>query len=302
MAKMFDTLTEDIYHVLDQNEEHTLGDVESVASSLATQLTSATEIRTKGREVGKLWASDLGKPCMRQHWYNFNAPEDGEKLGGHTMFKFLYGNVLEDVVLWLAKEAGHDVVCEQERIESTISDWTVSGRIDAIIDGVLCDVKTTSSYGFQRYKEGITDANDSFGYLWQVGFYTHFNEIEPAPKSSGFVWIDKQNGHVATTVCTDQMPSEEDIIERVETIAESVSRDNDRDVIRGYSPEPYGKSGNMALPISCSYCPFKQRCYADANGGRGLRAFAYNHKPVWFTEVVREPKVPEITDYASIQS
>ena len=301
MTKTFDTLTEDIYHVLDQNEEHTLSDVESVASSLATQLRGATETRTKGREVGKLWASDLGKPCMRQHWYNFNAPEDGEKLGGHTMFKFLYGNVLEDVVLWLAKESGHHVVCEQERIESTIHDWTVSGRIDAIIDGVLCDVKTTSSYGFQRYKEGITNANDSFGYLWQVGFYKHFNTWEPSPSQTGFVWIDKQNGHVAANVCDSEIPSKEDIIARVQDISNAVLG-QEADQPRAYSPEPYGKSGNMALPTSCSYCPFKQRCYADSNGRKGLRAFAYNHKPVWFTEVVREPKVPEITDHASIQS
>jgi len=293
--KNFDTLTEDIYHVLDQDKKHIgSSSTEDVASCVADHLSRATEVRNKPREHGKLWASDLGKPCMRQHWYNFNQPECGEKLGGHTMFKFLYGNILEEVVLHYATEAGHNVSNQQGRIEACVEDWQISGRIDAVIDGVLCDVKTTSSYGFQRYKEGITDVNDSFGYLWQVGFYKHFNEIEPNPVSTGFVWIDKQNGHIATTRCDDELPSKEDIIERVESISSAVAESTDRGVPRGYLVEPYGKSGNMALPLACSYCPFKRQCYRDANGGKGLRVFAYNHKPVWFTEVVREPKVPEM--------
>ena len=292
----FNTLPEDIYHVLDQDEAHiSASHPTGVAETIASHLTKATEVRNKPREVGKLWASDLGKPCMRQHWYNFNKPEGGEKLGGHTMFKFLYGNILEEVVLHYANEAGHGVSHSQQRIETSIHDWTVSGRIDAVIDGVLCDVKTTSSYGFTRYKEGITDANDSFGYLWQVGFYTHFNEIEPKPESTGFVWIDKQNGHIAANTCDDQLPSKEAIEARVLDISRAVDERDDEGVERYYKVEPYGKSGNMALPLACSYCPFKQECWRDSNGGAGLRVFAYNHKPVWFTEVVREPKVPEMT-------
>jgi hypothetical protein len=60
----------------------------------------------------------------------------------------------------------------------------------------------------------------------------------------------------------------------------------------------------MKLGINCSYCPFKEDCWKDANGGMGLRKFIYYNGPVWLTHVEREPKVEEIheertTDQAS---
>jgi hypothetical protein len=293
-------LSTDIYSVLDATIEH---DPDSVlaaeyAMRIGGELAKATLKRDKPREKGKLWASDLGKPCMRQHWFKFNMPEAGTKLMGHTKFKFLYGNILEEAVLYLAEEAGHDVSDQQARVETDVErtngvDWQVSGRIDGIIDGSLLDVKSTSSFGFQRYKHGINDTNDSFGYRYQLGFYKAFGEFEAAHSRTGFLWIDKQNGHVAYTECT--LPDATEILQRARDIADAVESEGVLTVDRGYSPEPYGKSGNECLPMSCSYCDFKQECWKDSNGGRGLRTFAYNHKPVHFTTIAREPKVPEIT-------
>ena len=104
MTKTIDTLVEDIYNVLDQTKEHDPHDTASqeAAMRIGTEFIKATELRDKPRERGKLWASDLGKKCLRYHWYNFNEPEYGEVLSGNTKFKFLYGNILEESVLWLA--------------------------------------------------------------------------------------------------------------------------------------------------------------------------------------------------------
>jgi hypothetical protein len=299
MSQNIGNLTLDIYNVLDQTVEHTPnGELAAgYAMRIGGEFAKATLKRDKPREKGRLWASDLGKECMRQQWYKFNMPEAGAGLTGNTKFKFLYGNILEEAVLYMAEEAGHDVKELQSPVKATVershgADWELSGRIDAVIDGVLVDVKSTSSYGFQRYKYGIDATNDSFGYLWQLGYYKHFSEFESSDTEQGFVWIDKQNGHIKYSACT--VPSKAAILERANNIADAVEQPTAEDTDRLYSPEPYGKSGNHCLPMSCSYCDFKKECWKDSNSGRGLRTFQYNHKPIHFTEIVREPKVTEI--------
>ena len=296
MTKSIDTLTQDIYHVLDHTEEHEPNAdlAAEYAMRVGGEFAKATLLRDKPREKGRLWASDIGKPCMRQHWFNFNAPELGEQLMGHTKFKFLYGNILEEAVLYMAEEAGHSVEYPQERIEITRSMptpngqtiWTVSGRIDAVLDGVLIDVKSTSNFGFKRYKDGINHANDSFGYLWQLGFYKAYNNIPESIVECGFVWIDKQNGHIQYTEAA--VPNETEIEQRISDIVNAVDAPTSTDVPRAFSDKPYGKSGNRCLDTACSYCPFKDACWAN------LRTFAYNHGPVYMTQVTREPNVPEI--------
>ena len=238
--------------------------------AIGGEFAKATVQRNRPREKGKLWASDLGKKCLRQHWYNFNEPQHGEKLNGYTKFKFLYGNILEEAVLYFAEEAGHTVSHTQHTVELKLSPtWTIRGRIDAVLDRKLIDVKSTSSFGFKRYKDGIDATNDSFGYREQLGYYHHFNDIDPKPEEGGFVWIDKQNGHIHYTPI--KVPSKDSIIRKANAIVEAVDK-AEQDVGRGYSPEPYGKSGNEKLPIGCAYCAFKHRC------------------PVWFTTVNREPR------------
>jgi len=299
-VKDIKNLSTDIYYILDSNVDHEPSSdlAAEYAMRIGGEMAKATLKRDRPREKGKLWASDLGKPCMRQHWYNFNMPEAGDPLMGHTKFKFLYGNILEEAVLYLAEEAGHDVSNQQARVEWNLSrpssmDWTVSGRIDGIVGGALVDVKSTSSYGFQRYKDGITDENDSFGYLYQLGFYKVHGDFDVPFSEEGFIWIDKQNGHIKYTQCST--PDSIEIEQRARNIVDAVETTEVDSVPRGYSPEPYGKSGNECLPMSCSYCSFKSECWKDSNSGNGLRSFAYSHKPIHFTTIHREPKVPEIT-------
>lgn len=299
MAKTIDSLVPDIYTVLDQTLDHDPNPdlAAEYAMRVGGEFAKSTLRRDKPREKGRLWASDLGKPCMRQHWYNFNMPEVAEPLLGHTRFKFLYGNILEEACLYMAEEAGHEVRDQQAAVKTEIERdnglvWEVSGRIDGVVDNVLIDVKSTSSFGYKRYIGGIDQSNDSFGYLWQLGYYKHFGTFQCDPSQQGFLWIDKGNGHIGYTAC--DVPSKEAIIDRAIRIADAVEQESEVNVDRGYSPEPYGKSGNECLPMSCSYCPYKKECWKDSNGGQGLRTFAYNHKPIHFTNISREPKVPEI--------
>lgn len=296
--KTISSLTEDIYTILDNKIDHD-PDADLAASyamRIGGEFAKSLIPRNKPREKGKYWASDLGKSCGRRLWYDFNKPELGEDLMGHTKFKFLYGNILEEAVLYMAEEAGHDVGMQQAEVEYVhegvcpTDDYTVRGRIDAMIDGHLVDVKTTSSYGFKKYKDGLDHSNDDFGYLWQLGFYASHIQNE----GTGFVFIDKQNGHIKYVEV--HVPTPTDVLGRAQWVHESVNKEDVSAIPRPFKDKPYGKSGNMVLDTTCSYCPFKRDCWSDSNNGAGLRGFAYNHGPVWMTDVQRQPNVPELTD------
>lgn len=293
-SKKIQTLSKDIYTLLDSSLEHK-PDADLAADyamRIGGEFAKATLLRDKPRKLGRLWASDIGKKCLRQSWYKFNKPLCEAPLTGNTKFKFLYGNILEEAVLYFAEEAGHEVRDPQARVETTVRDWEVTGKIDAVIDGILVDVKSTSSYGYTRYADGIDVNNDSFGYLQQLGFYQAFGDFQRTGSEQGFVWIDKQNGHIRYNA--SPVESKTALIRRVGTIIDAVEEQSDQMVPRGYSPKPYGKSGNMSLPIGCSYCSFKRECWKDSNKGAGLRTFLYSGRPVDFTEVTREPKVQEL--------
>src|SRR3546814_11640783 len=61
--------------------------------------------------------SALGKPD-RQVWFEAHPVEGGkEDLLPSTYIKFLYGDLIEQLILFLAKEAGHLVEAEQAEVE-----------------------------------------------------------------------------------------------------------------------------------------------------------------------------------------
>jgi hypothetical protein len=150
---------------------------------------------------------------------------------------------------------------------------------------VVVDVKSTSSYGYKKYKEeGLTKENDTFGYRWQLGFYC--TTLNPLSKEGDIVFVDKQNGHILKT--TVSIPTQEQMDERLENIVSMLDQE-ETPPPKGFNDEPFGKSGNMKLSMPCSYCSFKRTCWPHVKG------YAYSHGPVWLTKVKNEPKVPQIT-------
>lgn len=226
--------------------------------------------------------SNIGKKD-RQIWYDFHAKRPKEVLSAPTRIKFLFGDILERMLIFLAKEAGHEVT----GIQATVSVDDIVGHQDAIIDGVLVDAKSCSSPSFVKFQTGDLK-DDPFGYEAQLAGYSKAN----GDLDSAFLAIDKQHGDLALLPVSSAKLKEYDVSGRIAHIKQVVASDVVPD--KCYEPKPYGKSGNMSLPIGCSYCAHKFECHADANGGKGLRAFLYSGKPVFFTEITREPKVPEL--------
>lgn len=276
------TLVRDMNKVIDDG-----GGWDETISSLAAkgfQDVLDTRLSSK-REEHKptLRLSALGTPCERKLWYSINEPHGGEALPTSARLKFLYGDLLEELLLSLAVAAGHDV----QGMQDTLAVGGVKGHRDAVIDGITVDVKSASPYGYKKFAQGGLRDDDPFGYISQLSSYVYAgrdSDVESHPTLGAFLVVDKVNGHICLDMY-DFGPEIDTKLDDVEHIKQMV-RGEIPD--RSFEPEPMGKAGNMKLAMQCSYCDRKQECWEN------LRAFAYSHGPVYLTDVVDEPRVPEI--------
>lgn len=229
--------------------------------------------------------SNIGRP-LRQLWYELNNTP-GEKIEGKTLLKFAYGDLIEALVIALSEAAGYEISNLQEEIEVD----GIKGHIDLVLNGVLVDVKSCSSYSFQKFKDAslLEANNDPFGYVAQLAGYAHALELPAA-----WIAVDKVSGEVTVLELPQRRINEYDIRQRIEVARSATSSDTPPE--RCYQDEPDGKSGNRKLSIGCSYCAWKTECWKDSNNGAGLRVFAYSDKPRFLTNVQREPQTFEITN------
>ncbi len=267
-----DTLVQDIYKTLES------GAFEIDADKLAKMIAARF---AEDKRSGSLRMSNLGSPCKKKLWYTVNKPELAEPLTAPTLIKFLIGDIIEEVILTLAEATTHEVTGRQDQLEI----GGVKGHRDAIIDGMLVDVKSANSRSFGKFKYHKLHDEDPFGYLTQLALYHRASNDKKIHGEAAFLAVDKELGHVVLDrYAQDEHFNWDAFVERQK---EMVQRSDPP--ARSYDPVPDGKSGNMVIPMECKYCPFKAPCYQDTNNGRGLRMVVFAKGPCWFTKVVREP-------------
>lgn len=278
-------LPRDIYALFDPDKDHECNEenLEAFAENLKELMRHRLGKYTPPADP--LRFSALGKPD-RQIWFDAH-PEEGTKepLIPKTYIKFMYGDIIEQMLLFLAKEAGHSV--EQEQAEVDV--LGVKGHIDAIIDGVVVDVKSASPFGYKKFERQEVVGDDPFGYVAQLSGYA--NVLTPGEPAA---WL--ANDKVAGDICISPLSSfvieHHKPEERIEELRKVIESDTPPPLC--YEPVPDGKSGNLKLDTGCSYCPHKFRCYP------GLRTFLYSTGPRFLTQVVRVPDVPEVTGKADV--
>jgi hypothetical protein len=279
-SKNISTLIKDIYAILDNPEPFDEKLVEEFGQSLAKLLSSRL---AEERANTTLRLSNWDARCERQLWLKINMPQLVEPLPPPVRLKFLTGDVMEAVLLFLARAAGHSVVGEQDEVQL----GGVVGHRDGIIDGRTVDAKSASPYAFRKFADHTLPGDDAFGYIGQLGSYVKSSEDDErvTDKSRGsFLAINKVSGELAldTYEFTESKESIEGRIAAKQKMLDGPMPP------RGYSDEEMGKSGNRKLGVACSYCPCKLHCWP------GLRAFAYSGGPVYLTSVKDQPRVPEI--------
>jgi len=225
--------------------------------------------------------SNVGKPS-RQMWFEKRDPNGRGDVDGATQIKFLYGHVLEEIVLMLVRMAGHSVTDEQKEV--TVNG--IVGHMDCKINGQVVDVKSASKFAFNKFMKGTLADDDPFGYLGQLAGY----EKAEGTDEGGFLVINKESGELCM-YCPDDL-DKPNIDTKINTLLDELKLDTPPEMC--YNPTPDGKKGNMQLPKGCTWCKYKHECHKDANDGEGLRTFKYSTGYKYLTHVEAEPKVDEI--------
>ena len=281
------TLVDDIYKLMETKEVAEGVDLEAAIDLFGENVKDLMrkEFGEKRSDNRKLRMSNIGRED-RYLWNVYNDVEKSDDIQGHTYVKFLYGHLIEEMLLFLTKAAGHEVTDEQKKCEVN----GITGSMDCKIDGIVTDVKSVSTYGFRKFKDGSLAYDDPFGYIGQIKGYAY---AEGATKF-GWLAMDKQNGHLTYLLYDSedtQAPVHDlisyDIKERIDHVKKLVEQPTPPDVC--YEPIADGKSGNRKLAVGCSYCAYKKECWPS------VRAFAYSTGPRYLIEVHNEPKVQEIT-------
>ena len=245
--KKVDTVVDDIYETLSclcDSEELVISDeqVEEFGERIKKALKSWA---TPHKERTSLRMSIIGRP-MRRLWYDLkNGNLAHNRTHPSVFIKFLYGHILEELVLLLVKLSGHEVEDEQKEIEVD----GVKGHMDCKIDGEVVDIKTASSFAFKKFVEGTLHDDDPFGYMAQLSGY----ETAEGTDEGGFLAMNKESGELALYQPGPLVKI--NVKDKIKSIRSAA--DLDKPPARCYNPIPEGKRGNMRLPRQCVYCPYK---------------------------------------------
>ena len=276
------TLSDDIYSVIDGTikVDDSLYDelAQDIANTIRHRLSEAEPVRKT------LGLSSVGKP-LRKLWYDFHSDIELVKPTPSMRLKFLFGDIIEDLLLWLVKASGHTVTDRQKEVTCC----GITGHIDSIIDGEVVDIKSASPKSYLKFLGGSLPENDPFGYLAQITAY----DKETGKGNPSFLVMNKVTGEICQYKPDPifDMPDVEPIIEKAKAAVDSPTPPDEL----CYQPVPDGASGNMKLATGCEYCPYKHLCFPN------LRAFKYANGVRYLTHVEKEPKVEEITDDKTIQ-
>jgi hypothetical protein len=275
------TLVQDIYDVVGSKQGWF---DDALAEGFSRELGLKLVEKTKPRdEVPTLRLSQMGEVCPKQLWYSIHSPGSQEDVPPYVKIKFTYGDILESLLIAMAKAAGHEVTGEQDVVYVD----GIAGHRDCVIDGYVVDVKSAASRPFQEIKNKRM-AQDPFlsVYLDQLDGYLVGSADDPLVrvKDRGYILaIDKTLGHLTLYEHTLR---DLHIRQRIKKYKEIINQD----VSPGCECKTVadGKSGNIKLDTKASYSAYKHCCFPH------LRTFLYSSGPVYLTKVVRKPDVPEV--------
>ena len=284
MTKKIESLIHDIYEVIkgeggwDQAASKYLGD--------AISKVSYDRFSKPATPRGYLSLSSVGTPCITKLWRKVNTPNAAEPLSPEALGTFFYGDMLEALVIALAKAAGHDVQGEQDQLEV----HKIKGHRDCIIDGMVVDVKSASSYSFQKFQDGKLKEDDPFGYISQLSSYLYASQGDERviyKDTAAFLVVKKDRFklHLDKYDFTEELKNKRDEIKQAKAVVSGPCPDY------RVPPVPQSKtSPNRVLDTQCSYCEFKKKCWPE------MRTFLYSTGPVFMVDVQKEPNVTELIE------
>ena len=238
--------------------------VKQFSSSCSSALFNQFE-RYRGKKF-TIRMSSIGRPLCQLQAEKYGLPEESQDY--ELITRFLLGDILEAYLMFLMRNAGIDIQSEQQRVTLKIGGIDLSGTYDVEIDGKIWDIKSASDFmfnnkfgergGFQK----ILD-DDVFGYIPQLFVYS---EASGKPVG-GWIVINKNNGKI--TVLEFPINDKKYRAKALQEIHDKIiALTSDALFKKCFEPveEVYyqKKTGNMVLPMACSFCKFKKHCWPDA--------------------------------------
>tara|TARA_R100001377_G_scaffold44181_1_gene25130 strand:- start:307 stop:1176 length:870 start_codon:yes stop_codon:yes gene_type:complete len=283
--KTLDLLVNNIYTKLDDlNKGKQLNISEEQANAFGKAMAAALLHWSKPYKKKKqhLRMSNIGKP-ERQLWFDANSTNvHSTSVAPSTHIKFLYGHLLEEVVLMLVRLAGYEVTDQQKEVKVS----GILGHMDCKINGEVIDVKSASNFAFRKFKDGTLREDDVFGYIAQLTGYEQAEKTD----GGGFLVINKESGELVLFKPDDL--DKPDIPKKIKNLKALLKKKKPPAFC--YPPKEDGSYGNLKLARQCTYCAHKFECHKNANDGKGLRVFKYSNGLTYLTKVVRTPKVEEV--------
>lgn len=275
-----DNLVGSIDKALEGEGNLSLEQLVCVGTEVAERLEKALKNESKDVPANIIYASELGESCPAKIWLRHNgSPADQEPLSTSDKLRFMYGDMVESLMLAIVQSTGHVVADRQAPVSIPYRKWEVRGRIDCTIDEAVVDVKSTTSANMKKFAS--LEYNDPYGYLYQLGFYHMLLRTEKA----GFLVVNKTTGHYEYFDYTSRLPSDEAIEERIVEVVSIAERSIPPSIL----PVESAPHGNSKLRDKCAGCQFKKTCFP------GVRQFQYaDGRNVWLTNVVKTPTLKEI--------
>ncbi len=201
MGKSKDTLVEDIYSLMFSKKADDSVDVEAEIEKFGEAMKDIMKKeflpKTRKWDGRKLRLSSVGKNDLIQ-WFSYNGYR-GERIKPHTLIKFMYGHMIEEMLLFLVRLTGHEVTDEQKEV----SVGGIKGHMDCKIDGTVFDVKSTTKFGLMKFNDGTIAKNDTCEYVEQIKAQTEVYYLNLHQNAINFNAADKsveiQIDYVAAT-------------------------------------------------------------------------------------------------------
>lgn len=280
LDKSINTLVDDIYTLVSTGKEASQENLHLFGEAVKAAISDALKQGGQRKEVS-LRMSNIGTP-PRKIWYILKGFPTKE-IAPNQLISFMYGHMVEALLLFLAREAGHIVSDEQKEVVLE----GVPGHMDCKINGVIIDAKGMNNYNFTKFlSSSLLASNDPFGYIPQISGYAQAEGVDAA----GFLVYNKERGTL--TLC---MLNEFDLIDarkKIQSVRDSLTLETPPE--KCFKAVPDGKSGNLMLDKPCCFCDFKEECWKDANNGQGLRKFKYSNGTKFLVKIEKEPRVDEI--------
>ena len=240
--------------------------------------------------------SGLGRPLCQQV---LEKKGHKESMQYNTLFRFLFGDITEAILMLVMREAGVDIVDAQRQVELTLGDHTIRGTLDVIIRDEtgtekVWDIKSASDWAFKNKFTGFggydsLKNDDPFGYVMQGFLYAAATDMP----FGGWIVVNKSSGEVAVVEAPEWQ--EEDRVKYLADAVERVKFLTDPDV-KEFKPYPDEfetyrrkgetlRTGNKVLSKECNLCGFREHCWPNAILHARVTSQAKSPPQVWYTKL-----------------